>query len=224
MGYYINLASISLDSYKERLKNRYLVPSRQLLKENIDSVFTSISKQGILNVEDLLKALNNKKKLEAFSTNTSIPIEYLTVLAREIKSNITNPIKLKDFPNISSDVIQKLEEIGIKNTLQLYDRITTRSDRKELSEQIHTDEALVLKLAQLTDLSRIRWVNYTFANVLYEVGYKTIDSIVKADFNRLYEEIKDLNKEKQLFKGNIGLNDVKLLVEVAADVPQEIEY
>lgn len=224
MGYYIDLATISIENYKERLKTRYLVPSRQLLKEDIDIVFNSIQKQGIRNVEELLNALKNKEMVVVFSADTGVPVEYLTVLAREIKSNISNPVKLKEFQNFPDNIIKKLEEFGIKNTLQLYDRITTKLDRKKLSTQIHADEKLVLKLAQLTDLSRIRWVNHTFANVLYEVGYKTIESIVKADFNQLYEEIKDLNKRKQLFKGNIGLNDVKLLVEVAADVKQEIEY
>jgi len=31
-------------------------------------------------------------------------------------------------------------------------------------------------------------------------------------------------KEKNIFKGTIGLNDVKILVEAATEIPLEIEY
>jgi len=53
-------------------------------------------------------------------------------------------------------VVLKLENIGIKNTLQLFDKILTSKNRVEISKQTGIDENEVLKITKLTDLSRIR--------------------------------------------------------------------
>jgi hypothetical protein len=51
MGYYIDLKNISLDAYKEILKSADLLPSRMVLKENIDAIFDAIHTQKIENRE-----------------------------------------------------------------------------------------------------------------------------------------------------------------------------
>ena len=79
-------------------------------------------------------------------------------------------------------------------------------------------------ITQLCDLTRIKWVNSTFAFVLYTCGYKTTEAVAKADYTKLYEDILSQNKEKQLYKGNIGLNDVKLCVEEAKKLTIDITY
>ena len=81
-----------------------------------------------------------------------------------------------------------------------------------------------MKLAKLTDLSRIRWVNHTFAYVLLEAGYDTAEKVAAADYKALYETVKTLNEEREIYKGHIGVHDMKLCVEAAEDVSLEIEY
>ena len=81
-----------------------------------------------------------------------------------------------------------------------------------------------MKLTKLTDLSRIRWVNHTFAFVLLEAGYDTVEKVANSDYKELYEKVKKLNEERNLYKGHIGLHDMKLCVEAAQDVSFEIEY
>ncbi len=76
----------------------------------------------------------------------------------------------------------------------------------------------------MIDLSRIKWVNHTFANVLYEAGYDTVEKVAKADPAVLYETIKALNEKRQLYKGHIGKNDMQLCIEFANDVPLDISY
>ena len=63
-------------------------------------------------------------------------------------------------------MILKFENIGIKNTLQLFDKVLTPKSRIEISKQSGIDKNEVFKITKLTDLSRIRWVNHTFAYVL----------------------------------------------------------
>ena len=149
---------------------------------------------------------------------------YLTILVREIKSYRPKPNKIKDFPSITDGVILKFENIGIKNTLQLFDKVLTPKSRIEISKQSGIDENEVLKITKLTDLSRIRWVNHTFAYVLFEAKYDTVEKVANTDYSELYENIKQLNDERKIYNAHIGLHDMKLCVEAAKDVSLEIEY
>jgi hypothetical protein len=224
MGYYIDLAKISLEEYIIKLKTGYLPPSRKLLLDDIESQFQLIENQGIENIEELRTALKTKKKLEEFSAMTGISMEYLTILIREINSSISKPNRIKDFPEISSDVVEKLESAGIKHTLHLYERITTTLDRDKLEDEIGIDKETILQLTKLTDLSRVRWVNHTFAFLLFEAGYSTVNELADADAVELHKAIADLNNERNFFKGNIGLNDIRICIHAANEIPQDIQY
>jgi hypothetical protein len=224
MDYYINLENISIDEYREILKSADLLPSRMILKENIDDVFRIIKDQGVSNVDELLNTLKNKKKLLEFSTQSGIQEDYLTILIREVKSYRQSPNKIRDFPGVSEDDVSSLEKIGIKHTQHLYDKILTPRSRKELSDQTGISEQEILRLAKLSDLSRIRWVNHTFAYVLYEAGYDIAKKVADADFNDLYEDVKKLNEERKLYNAHIGLHDMVLTVQAANDISFDVEY
>jgi uncharacterized radical SAM superfamily protein len=81
-----------------------------------------------------------------------------------------------------------------------------------------------MKLAKLTDLSRIRWVNHTFAYVLLETGYDTAEKVANADYQELYKAVKQLNEEREIYNAHIGVRDMKMVVEAAKDLKFEIEY
>jgi hypothetical protein len=224
MGFYIDLKNINIDKYKKILKSADLLPSRKILKANIDDIFDTIKKQEIENVDELRRALRNKNKLQEFSKKSGISEDYLKILIRETNSYRPKPNKIKDFPGLSVNVVLKLEDLGIRNTLQIFDKILTPQSRNEISSQTRISENEISKLAKLTDLSRIRWVNHTFAYVLLEAGYDTAEKVAGADYKELYEEVKKLNEERGIYKGHIGLHDMKLCVEAAKDVSLEIEY
>jgi len=40
----------------------------------------------------------------------------------------------------------------------------------------------------------------------------------------LHAKINQLNKKKSIYKGQIGLNDIKIFVNAAKEIPLEIEY
>ena len=224
MGYYIDLKNISLDDYKEILKSADLLPRRMVLKENIDEIFDLIKKQKIETVDELQKALKNKNKLQDFSKRSGIQEDYLRILIREVNGYRQKPNKIRDFPGVSENVILQLENLGLRNTLQLFDKILTPQNRNEISSQTGISEPEMLRLAKLTDLSRIRWVNHTFAYVLLEAGYDTAEKVANADYHELFQKVKKLNEEREIYKGHIGLHDMKLCVEAARDVSFEIEY
>jgi hypothetical protein len=224
MGYYIDLSKISLESYKVRLQTSDLLPSRRILKEDIDKRFEYFKNIGIKHVLELQQVLKRKN---SFIELTKMPVfteEYLKILLREINSYHPQPNKLNEFEGISKDAIEKLERLGIKDTVALFEKVNTAKLRSELSISSGIDPSIIIELTKLTDLSRIKWVGTMFARVLYESGFDTVGKVSEADFNELHHKITLINTERKLYKGQIGLNDMKLCVAAAKEVSLEIEY
>lgn len=133
MSYYIDLNKIEIASYREKLRNGDLLPSRRLLKENIDARFKEFDKLGIRNLSELKSTLGNKKKFAELMHNPVFDENYLKVLLREINSMLPFPNKLTDFPSLRPETISKLEDAGIKNTFTLFDKIKSKQTREEFS-------------------------------------------------------------------------------------------
>lgn len=224
MGYYIDLTSISIDKYKEILKTTELIPSWKVLGENIDKNLDAIKSQGVENLNELLIALKDKGKIQEFSKQSGLPANYLEVLKRVVNGYRQKPNKIKDFTCIPEVVSNKLDALGIKNTLKLYDEVLTHQKRTELSQKTGISKDEMIRLTKLTDLSRIRWVNHTFAYVLLESGYDTTETVANADYKKMYETIKKLNEERKIYNAHIGERDMKMVIESAQSLEFDIEY
>lgn len=224
MGYYIDLKRISIDDYKEILKGADLIPSRTILKENADKNFAKIKGHDIRNLDELQKTLKNKKKLKSISEQFDIEELYLEKLRAEINGYIQKPNRIKDFSCINEDTKLKLEEVGLQNTVKLYDEVLTDEKRKTLSTKTGISYKEIMLLAKLTDLSRIRWVNHTFAYVLLEAGYDTTEKVAIADYLEMYDNIKQLNAERKIYNAHIGARDMKRVVDFAKNLDFEILY
>jgi hypothetical protein len=224
MGYYIDLSSISLDIYKEKLKLASLIPSRIILKDKIDERFDYFNKIGIKNLKELQQLLRKKNEIAKLSTVAFFKDDYLVILLREINSLHPKPNKISEFGKLSSEIASSLEIIGIKDTMKLFDKVKNKNSRKILALNTGLTEKDVFELAKLTDLSRIKWVGAAFAWVLFECGYDTVEKVSNADYGEIYRKVKQLNMKKNLYKGQIGLNDMKVLVDAAKDVPLEIDF
>lgn len=224
MGYYIDFFQVSLEEFKNRLIRVNLVPSRMLLRDNIDQQFNKIAAQGIFNIAEFVEAVKNAKKLQHFAAAAGIDEEYLKILKREIGSLSSKPNKLADFQSLSHETVTALEKAGIKNTVQLYDKVITGKSRAGLAEATGIDRETIMTLTKLTDLSRIQWVNHTFAEMLYELGYETPGLMANADPNKLHAELNKLNKEQKIYHHGFGLADTERCIFAAGEIPFEIEY
>jgi hypothetical protein len=224
MGYYIDLEKITIDDYRTKLESAYLPPSRMILKDKLDERFGYFKSIGIKNVKRLIQILKEKNKFAELSKIDCLSGDYLTILLRELNSTLPKPNKISDFIGISKDTVTKLERIGIKNTENLYDKVITKSDRQKLADSAGINDKDILELTKLTDLSRIKWVGVTYARILYELGVDTVEKVSISDPIQLHKNINRLIKRKSIFKGHIGLNDIKILIESATEIPMEIEY
>ena len=104
MGYYIDLKSITIDQYKEILRNTELIPSWKILEEDIDKNLDMIKKHNIKNLDELLIALKDKTKIQEFSRQSGLPSNYLEVLKRVLNGYRQKPNRIKDFLCISEDI------------------------------------------------------------------------------------------------------------------------
>lgn len=224
MGYYIDFSKITLDKFKMMLESTYLLPSQQILKDKMDSRFEVIKSQDINNLEQLKQALKNKNKINSFSKETSLPDDYLTVLRRVINSYHPTPRKIKDFIELNKETKDKLENMGIKTTPQLYDKLAAKVDRNTLKKELDVDDEEILLLAKIADVSRLRYVNPSFATLLVNSDYDTVSNIRNADYQELYKELVRINEDKKFYKGRINLKDMKFLVNDTEHLSLDVEY
>ncbi len=224
MGYYINLEKISLDDYQKKLEGAYLPPGRVILKEKLNEYFGCLKSAGIHNVEELIRILKKKDKISQLAMTGCLSGNYLIILLRELNSMRPKLNKLSDFPGVQAELTDRLKKAGIENTVQLYEKVITAAERQKLAAQTGSSIGGILELTKLTDLSRIKWVGVAFARMLYDAGVDSVEKAAKADPVELHKTIHRLNQEKVYYKGQIGLNDIRIFVNAANDVPQEIVY
>ncbi len=210
MAYYIDLEKITVDNYKAKLKSAYLPPSRLILKEKLEERFGYLKSIGIKNVKDLNQLLRKKDKFAELSKVEILSGEYLTILQRELNSMLPKPNKIADFKGISNDTVEKLKKIGISTTEKFYNKVISKTDRQKLADYTGISEKDTLELTKLSDLSRIKWVGVTFARMLFDLGIDTVEKASKTDPVDLHARINAFNKEKSIYKGQIGLNDIKI--------------
>jgi len=224
MGYYIDLEKLSIDDYRLKLESAYLPQSRMILKDRLDERFACFKNIGISNVKGLIQLLKKKDKFAELSKMDPFSGDYLTILLRELNSILPKPNKIADFVGIARETVDNLEKNGISNTETLYNKATNKSDRQKLADSTGTKYQDILKLTGLSDLSRIKWVGVTYAQMLYDSGIDSVEKVSKSDPNDLHALINQMIKDKNIFKGAIGLNDVKILVESACELSLDIEY
>ena len=221
MSYYRNLKAISIESFKEILRDMDMIPSWMILKENINHQMDSIIKQDVSNLDELRTVLKTKKKVEEFSEKSDMALDYLIVLRRMINGYLPKPNKFSDSSLFSEESLIKLP---YTTTKALYDSIITAEQRQNLSIETTIPLEDILLLSKYSDVSRIRWVNHTFATVLLLTGFDSVETIANADYSIMYETIKSWNEKEKYYKAHIGKNDMKLLVALAKELDYDIQY
>lgn len=223
-NYYIDLEKYSLNKFKHELKELELLPSRIILKEQMDERFKILDVNSIQNLQDLANSLKTPKKAKEFAIKSGLPLDYLLILRREVNSYLPKPVNLEKFPGIKNDTLTKLNRIGIKNTAHLFKRVKTEEDRKELSYEISINNEKIMELTKLTDLSRVKWVGPIFARIFLDSGTDTVEKLSKANAESLYKELVKINSTLEYTKAKFIENDIRLCINVAKIVPKAIHY
>jgi len=217
--YHINIEKYSLQKFKNNLKSRDMIPSRVSLKEELDERFKILEVSGVRNLKELIEKLKTKPKIELLAKETGLSIEYLTLLKREAKSYLPNPVRLDKFSGIPAKYIKSLEVEGIKNSRHLFNQAKNKTEREELSKKTGIPIEILNELVCLSDLARVYGVGPVFARMIYDVGVKTIKDFVKntaEEFIRIYEE-------KEQKKADFGVGEIQFSLELAKELDIAVE-
>ncbi len=222
--YHLNLQDISLDQYRQTLQEAELIPSRRILKEQIDDRFSRLQAQGISNLAELLDAVKSTGKIDELAGITDLSVEYLTLLRREVNALLPKPRNLRDFSGIDPATIEKLAQRGIKNSKQLFDNALSGEQRAKLASGAGIDPRELLELVKLSDLSRVYGVGPVFARLLYDAGVDSAQAIARADSSQLFDRL----SKAYLAAGNSRVDfkerDIAFCIQLAGRLPASIVY
>lgn len=211
--YHLDPKKYRLQKLHRSLAKRKLIPSRIILKQNLDKYFGVLDKAGIKDLDALLTALKTKPKIEAFAKQTKIPVAYLTVLNREAKSYLPNPIGLNRFDGIDSKLLTALAKAGIKNTKQLFDRTATAAEVKNLAKEVAGSTKDLEELAGLSDLARLYGVGPVFAKMLVGLGINTAKAFVSSTPTKIVK----LYEQQTQKKADFSTDDIAFSIEIARE-------
>jgi hypothetical protein len=189
------------------------------LKDELDERFKILEINGIKNLKELIEELKTKQKIELFSKETGLAIEYLALLKREANSYLPNPIRLDKFPGIPPKYLDRLDVVGIRNSRHLFSKAMDKEKRERLSQITEIPIDILNELACLSDLSRAYGVGPVFARMIYDVGIKSIKEFIDytaEDFIRIYEE-------KNQKKADFGVNEIQFSLELARELDIAVE-
>ena len=163
------------------------------------------------------------QKIDRFSKETGLTVEYLTILRREANSYVSVPVKLIDLPFIETDIISKLELHGIRDSKQLFENGAKLKDRQNLSEKHNLPFDKLSELVCLCDLVRITGVGPVFARIIYDSGINTVKNFLSYDAFELFERLTKTNSEKGLTKAKFTQKDIEYCIELGRDLPLIVE-
>lgn len=199
MNYNLDLEQLSVQEYREMLKNQNLLPGRRVLLQDIDKNFALLESQGINTIAQLKKIFSTPVKIAALSTVSGIPEAYLVILKREIGSLEQKPVPLINFPGINPFLIAELNEAGLKSSKDYFEYDKTKSD----------------ELFCLCNLVRINGVGPAAAKAFYEAGYRSVADIAEADAATMLEKVSAINESRQYYKAKLGQKDMQFCIDFA---------
>jgi len=222
-NYFIDTDKFSIDKFRNILLTKEILPGRIILKEDLDERFDILKTKKIKTLSDLLETLKTKQKIDRFSKETGLTVEYLTILRREANSYVSVPVKLIDLPFIETEIINKLELHGIRDSKQLVENAAKLNDRQNLSEKHNLPFDKLSELVCLCDLVRITGVGPVFARIIYDSGINTVKNFLSYDAFELFERLTKTNSEKGLTKAKFTQKDIEYCIELGRDLPLIVE-
>jgi hypothetical protein len=215
MTYNMDLSKMEVQKYKTFLKNQYLIPSRQILHENIDSNFKIFVNCGLKSLSDLQQAISTSAKIDKLSKETNISPDYLNILRRELGTFDKKGIPFNDFPTIDKNTIVKLDKKGIKNTKDFFEFYYQVNNEKNISEEFGIPVEMIKCLISLSSLVRINGIAALAAVTFYEAGYRSVKDITGSTKEKMLEKITKINDEKKYYKAKLGLKDMQFVIDFA---------
>ena len=110
-----------------------------------------------------------------------------TTQLREKRTKETRRVfPLKEFYQINQDHVSKLSSIGIKNVDQMLEAGKTIKQRKKLSKKLNIPEDGLLRIVELSDITRIGYVKSKLATLYHSAGIDSPTKLAVYNADELY--------------------------------------
>jgi hypothetical protein len=192
-----------------------MLPRRIMLQEQIDERFAVLSAAGISTLGDVLRHLGSKSKLEAFSSETGLPEDYLVLLKREAGSYLARPFPLSAFPGIPFEYTEVLKSKGLVSTRDFFEKVQSEEQMAEQSGETGIPPARLKELHALCDLSRITGVGGVFARVVYEAGIHSSYEFAQTEAAIHYRQYMAVILKYGYAAGHFSEEDIRYCIEYA---------
>ena len=118
----------------------------------------------------------------------------------------------------------RFRKIGITRTGHLLERGRTRRGRKELSDELTVEEALILKWVNLCDLMRLKGVGGEYSELIEAAGVDTVKELRNRNPQNLAKAMRDANDARKLVRQLPGEKQVTRWIEEAKTLEPAVEY
>jgi hypothetical protein len=213
--YTMDPSLISMDYFLKQTQSKKMLPSRISLQENSDENFRLLKNQGIDNLSQLIKALGNKKIINALAQKTGIPQNTLTLLKREAGSYLAKPFPISDLPGIPYEYSEVLKTKGIRNTRDYFESVQTASQRENVSGLTGIPESRLMEIACLCDLTRITGVGALYARFIYDSGIRSAKEFAKTEPAFHFLKYKERLKKYKYPIAPVSEEDIQYCIDYA---------
>jgi hypothetical protein len=215
ISYTIDPALISLDEFRELTEEKEMLPGRLMLQERMDECFTALKASGIRHLGDLFGRLSTRIKVQEFSRQSGLSMDYLVLLKREAGSYLAKPFPLSDIPGIPFEYLELLKSRGLKNTRDLFEQVPAEEQQAELSSKTGIPVYRLKEMYSLCDLSRITGVGGIFARVLYEAGIRSPEEYASTEAPAVLERCRQIIRKYGYPAGKLGIKDMQYGINYA---------
>lgn len=119
---------------------------------------------------------------------------------------------------------EKLRSVGIKDTEELLNALTTPSKRSVIANNTAIPEKHILRFANMVDLFRIKGVGPQYSELLEASGVDTSKELAQRVPANLLHKMDEVNRTKNLSKRIPTEKELIRWIEEAKSLPRVIEY
>ena len=133
-------------------------------------------------------------------------------------------VNLGELKGITDAVLNMLKAQGLGNSDELLDVAKTPEGRKDLSQTIGVNAAIILDLANRADLARVKGIGRVYSDLMEEAGVDTVKELAQRVPASLHAMLIKINAKRQLTQRPPSIDQVANFVHQAQALPGMLEY
>lgn len=123
--------------------------------------------------------------------------------------------KIEELEGVGAAYAAKLEAAGIHNFDDLLEKCAAAKGRESIAEATGISSKLILRWANMADLSRIKGVGPQISELMEAAGVDTVKELRNRNAANLAAKMEEVNAEKKLTKAQFSENQIQGFIDHA---------